>query len=229
MNSDDLKLLNKGHRQRLREKILSSNIGGISECEVLECFLFATSVRCDTKPLAKKLLSEFGSLLSLCQADVDQIKAINGVNDAVISIIKCIDLTLYHTAKEKLRDKVIISNWKLLLNYLKSTISLRDTEHLIILYLNKRNVLISDEIQCVGTVDQTPFYCREIIKRALILGASNIIVSHNHPSGSADPSEADINVTLQLNRTCIAVDINLIDHIIMTKDKHFSFCTNGLL
>ena len=218
-----------GHRKRLKERLLNNKRGTMASYELLEVLLFFVKPRSDVKPLAKILLNRFGNLSKILSADTDVLIEIDGVGESVISIFRCVQEILERTLQDKLKTGPVINNWKTLIEYLKCSIGNSSTEKVRILYLNKKFMLLSDELQDVGTVNETPLYVREIIKRALALGATSLILSHNHPSGDPRPSNADINITHQIMQACQAVEIKLVDHVINTSTNHFSFKTEGII
>lgn len=222
-----------GHRARLRERFLDSlNVSGEStlpEYELLELILFSAKPRGDMKPLAKTLIKEFGSLAAVLEAQPAELKRIDGVADATIAVIKTVRASAIRALSTPLKDRPIINNWQRLLDYCQGAMGDARIEQFRVFYLDKKNRLISDEVQQHGTVDHTPVYPREVVKRALDLGASAIILVHNHPSGDPSPSEADKEVTHQIIRASVGLGITVHDHVIIAKHDHFSFASNGLL
>ncbi|PIR39044.1 MAG: hypothetical protein COV35_05035 [Alphaproteobacteria bacterium CG11_big_fil_rev_8_21_14_0_20_39_49] len=218
-----------GHRQRLKERFLSSSKGVLPDYEILEMLLFASHPRGDVKPLAKELISVFGSLAKVLNASEPELATIKGVNISAIAHIKVVQEAAERLLKEDIDDRPILQSWKALLDYCRASMGHLKSEQFRILFLNKRNILISDELQETGTVDQTPVYPREIVKRALHLEASAIILVHNHPSGDVKPSTADINLTKQIIKALDTVNIIVHDHLIVSSKKHYSFKTNRLI
>ena len=219
----------KGHRKRLRERIISD--GGLSllDYEVLEHILYSAYSRIDVKPIAKKLINHFGSLNKVFNAELEALRNIDGINDAAISAIFCVKQAFVRSTREAIKNLPIINNWKKLLEYLRVSIGNINKENFRVIYMNKRYCLIAEDLQSVGTIDQTPLYVREIIKRALVIGSTYIVISHNHPSGDVQPSDNDITLTKQLAKACQSTGIELIDHIIIAFNNHFSFKENRLL
>lgn len=217
-----------GHRHRLREKLRSSKRGTLQDYEILEVLLFSAVQRIDVKPIAKKLIKHFGSLAGLLQAIVDEIANISGINDNITAAIMCAQEIIERTLKHKVQPQSMLSNWKELIEYLRYSVGCNTIEQLRTLYFNKRCNIIKETLQ-EGTIDQTPIYIREIIKQALLIGATAIVISHNHPSGNTRPSKADVVNTTKLVDACKSVNITLIDHIIISKVSYFSFKTEGLL
>ena len=218
-----------GHRDRLKKRFLLNKKGTIADYEILEILLFFVKPRADVKPLAKQLLQKFGNLSKIFNADTNDLLCIHGIGHSTIILFRCVQEILECSWQDKIKQVPIINNWHSLLRYLKNSIGSASNEKVRILYLNKRYVLLSDELQDVGTIDQTPFYIREIIKKAFAIGATALVIAHNHPSGDPSPSAADINLTQQLAQACINVEIEIIDHLIITIDNYFSFKAEGML
>ncbi|QGR02704.1 DNA repair protein RadC [Ehrlichia ruminantium] len=218
-----------GHRKRTRKKILSGGNKGLLDYEILEVILYCAYPRQDVKPLAKRLIKHFGSFGKVFFADPNQLKEVPGVGEVSASIILCIKEALGRILREEINDGIIINQWQKLIEYLRIKIGNGSIENFHILYLNTKYKLIADEIQDVGTVNQTPIYIREVIKKSLLLGATSIIIAHNHPSGDAKPSKADIEITNQLASACNNMGIILVDHVIVTSNNHYSFKTHNLL
>ncbi len=222
-----------GHRKRIKERFLNSARVGKADAmpdyEVLEMLLFSAYPRQDTKPIAKELIVRFGSLAGVFAADIEQLRKEGGLSDNVIFAIKVVNESALRMLKAGAQEKTVIQSWKALLDYCQAAMGSIKREQFRIMFLDKKNKLIADEVQQHGTVDQTPVYPREVVKRALDLHASAVILVHNHPSGDATPSKSDIELTEQIEAGLTAVDIKLHDHLIIAGDKHFSFAGNGLL
>ncbi len=218
-----------GHRQRLKQRFLNGSFENFAEYELLELLLFSATPRKDVKPLAKKLLEKFGNLANLINADKDKLLSIEGINDGVCLSFFIVRELINRILKQKVVNQNIISSWGALLDYLKSTMGGLRLEQFRVLFLNKKNILISDEIMTIGTIDQAAVYPREIIKRALFHEASAIILVHNHPSGSSQPSKADIELTNKIVEACNAVSIMVHDHVIISNKDYFSFKSNMFL
>ncbi|WP_341808129.1 RadC family protein [Wolbachia endosymbiont (group E) of Neria commutata] len=228
-DTNDLLDYKKGHRKRLREKIILDNGQSLLDYEILEHILYSAYGRIDVKPIAKRLINYFGSLNKVLNAESEELKNINKVNDAAISAIFCVKQAFVRSTREKMKDLPIINNWHKLLDYLRASIGSINKENFRVIYMNKKYRLIAEDLQNIGTVDQTPIYLREIIKRALLIGSTSIVISHNHPSGDVQPSNSDISLTKQLAEACQSIGIELIDHIIIAFNNHFSFKENRLL
>lgn len=223
--SDD----HKGHRQRLRERFLKSGGDGLPDYEMLELLLFMAQPRGDVKPLAKALMREFNSFAAVISATPDALKKVPGVGDAAVAALKVAQESAARLLRDDIVGQPILSNWQHLLDYCRATMAHEKTEQFRILFLNTKNVLIADELQQRGTVNHTPVYPREVIKRALDLNASAIILVHNHPSGDTDPSRDDIDITKEIREAGQKLGIALHDHLIVGRSGVTSFKTKGLL
>ncbi len=219
----------KGHRKRLRERIILDNGQSLLDYEILEHILYSAYSRIDVKPVAKNLIEIFGSVNKVFNADLEALQNIEGISNAAISAIFCVKQAFVRSAREEIKDLPIINNWENLLDYLKVSIGSLNKENFRVIYMNKRYRLIAEDLQNFGTVDQTPIYVREIIRRALLIGSTSIVISHNHPSGDIQPSSSDMFLTRQLAEACKSIGIELIDHIIITFSSYFSFKENRLL
>lgn len=219
----------KGHRQRLRERFLKGGAEALADYELLEMILFAAHPRGDVKPVAKRLLATFGSFAKVVQASAVELQKIDGVGEAVVTALKVAEATAGRLLKEEAQKGHVLSSWTALLDYCRLKMAQEKVEQFRILFLNQKNELIADEVQQVGTVNHTPVYPREVIKRALELSAPSIILAHNHPSGDPTPSKADIDITKQIVEAGRALGIAIHDHLIIGKFGHYSFKSNGLL
>lgn len=218
-----------GHRERLRERFRKAGPEALHDYELLELVLFRAIPRRDVKPLAKDLLDTFGGFAEVVSADYERLRDVKGVSDAVATELKIVQAASLKLAQEKVIDKPLLNSWSLLLDYCRAAMAYEKTEVFRILFLDKKNVLIKDEVQQRGTVDHTPVYPREVVKRALELGASAIILVHNHPSGDVTPSRADIDMTKQIAEAAKALKIKVHDHLIIGRGQHASFKALGLL
>lgn len=212
-----------GHRQRLRERFAKAGAEGLADYELLELILFRAIPRRDVKPLAKELIARFGSFGATISAEPARLAEIKGMSDAAIAEFKIVQASALKLAQTEVLNKPVISSWSALLNYCKAAMAYNTTEQFRILFLDRKNVLIADEVQQKGTVDHTPVYPREVVKRALDLGASSLILVHNHPSGDPTPSQADINMTRQIVDTAKPLGISVHDHLVIGKGSHASF------
>jgi DNA repair protein RadC len=218
-----------GHRTRLRERFLKSGADALPDYEMLELLLFQAQPRRDMKPLAKRLLKKFGSFSAVISAEPPALKEVDGVGEAVVVTLKCVQAAALRLIREDIMDQPILSSWDKLIAYCRAAMGHQKNEHFRILFLNRQNTLIADEVQQTGTVDHTPVYPREVVKRALELSATAIIMVHNHPSGDPTPSRADIEMTKEVADAGAKLGIVLHDHLIMTKAGHSSFKAMGLL
>jgi DNA repair protein RadC len=218
-----------GHRARLRERFLGPGGDALPDYELLELILFSARPRGDVKPLAKRLLKAFGSFDKVVYADEPALRTIDEVGDAVISALKTVRVAAQRLVKSEITDAPIIQSWSALLDYCKLAMGNSKIEEFRVLFLNHRHALIADEVMQRGTVNHTPVYPREVVKRALELGASAIILLHNHPSGDPTPSKADIDITLKIIDAAATIGVTVHDHVIITTTGHYSFKSFGLI
>ena len=211
-----------GHRMRLRERFRGAGADALSDYELLEMVLFRALPRGDVKPLAKSLIKKFGSFAEVVHAPATRLREIDGVGEATITELQLIAAAANRVAKGQLQQRAMLSSWNEVIDYCRTSMAFADKEQFRILFLDKRNQLISDEVQQVGTVDHTPVYPREVIKRALELSATAIILVHNHPSGDPTPSSADIHMTKAIIDIAAPLGISVHDHIIVGKNGHAS-------
>jgi DNA repair protein RadC len=193
------------------------------EYELLELILFRAIPRHDVKPLARLLLDTFGDINRVVTAPATRLAVIPGVGEAVIQELKLIEAVAQRMARSRIMHRPVLSSWDALLDYCHTAMAHRETEQFRILFLDRKNVLIADEEQSQGTVDHVPVYPREVVKRALELNASALILVHNHPSGDPTPSEADIAMTAQIQEAAAVLGITLHDHLIVGKSREVSF------
>ena len=218
-----------GHRKRLKEKFLSAP-DALGDYELLELLLFQSIPRRDVKPLAKELLQKLGGLNQVINADLPQILEIAGSgNNNIYLNFQIIRQLISKLLKEQVINRNAISSWSDLLNYLKFNMGNLKLEQFRVLFLNKKNIIIADEIMSNGTIDQTSVYPREVIKRCLYYEAGAIILIHNHPSGSSKPSQADIELTNKIVESCKAINVTIHDHVIISSSEFYSFKSNMLL
>ncbi len=212
-----------GHRQRLRERFMESGAGALADYELMELVLFRAIPRRDVKPLAKALIKRFGSFAEAAAARPERLREIEGLGEAAIVEIKLAEAVATRLARGKIEAKQTLSSFVEVLDYCRTAMAYADREEFRILFLDKRNALIADEVQGVGTIDHTPVYPREIIRRALELGASALILAHNHPSGDPTPSAADIRMTKDIVMIAEPFGITVHDHLIVGKHGQTSF------
>jgi len=218
-----------GHRARLRDRFLNGGADALPDYEMLELVLFAAIPRGDLKPLAKSLLARFGSFDEVVCAPRNRLLEVKGVGDAVVAQLKVIEAAALRLSKTKLLGKPALSSWAALLDYVTAAMARNAQEEFRILFLDRKNALIADEVQGQGTIDHTPVYPREIVKRALELSAAAIILVHNHPSGDPTPSKADIEMTREIANAARALHIAVHDHIVVARGGALSFKSLGLL
>lgn len=217
-----------GHRDRLRQRFRESP-NSLADYELLELVLFLAIPQRDVKPLAKTLIHKFGNLPGVMNAPIEELTKIDGIKDNTALALKSITALSHRALKSELIKKPILNSWDRLMDYCTATMAHESREHFRILFLNKKNEMIADEIQGSGTVDHTPAYPREIMKRALELGATALILVHNHPSGDPKPSQADIEMTRHILRAAEPFSIVIHDHVIVSKNGYSSFKSLGLI
>jgi len=219
----------RDHRRRLRERFMVGGAGAMPDYELLELVLFRAIPRKDVKPLARALLDQFGDFNGVLSAPPARLSTVSGVGDAVIAELKIIEAASHRLSRSKVLRRQVLSSWGALVDYCHTTMAHRATEQFRIFYLDTKNTLIADEEQATGTVDHVPVYPREVVKRALELNASALILVHNHPSGDPTPSEADITMTRRVQDAAEIMGITLHDHLIIGKSCELSFRSEGYL
>ena len=218
-----------GHRERLRARFLKGDADAMPDYELLELTLFAALPRRDTKPLAKALLARFGSFAEVIAAPRAQLMEVKGVGEAVANHLKIVEAAAQRLTKTKVMGRAALSSWSALLDYCTAAMARSQTEEFRVLFLDRKNILEPDEVLNRGTVDHAPVYPREIVKRALELNASALILVHNHPSGDPAPSKADIAMTREVASAAKALGITIHDHLVIGRSGHASFKSLGLL
>jgi DNA repair protein RadC len=218
---------NAGHRQRLRTRLIESQGVGIQDYEILELILFGSHPRGDVKPLAKELIAKFNNLSGVLHASIYRLREVKGVSDAAIGAIATARIAAIRMLQEDVTEHEIFSTDSALVDYCRATMGFLTVEEFRVFFLDKKNKLISDEPLFKGTIDHTSVYPREVVKRALELHATALIIAHNHPSGDPKPSKADFDLTIQIQQALAVVGILLHDHIVVGKHKHYSFAANG--
>jgi DNA repair protein RadC len=218
-----------GHRARLRERFLESGGVGMPDYELLELILMMAIPRRDVKPLAKELIAQFGSYAALLSADVETLRTVKGLGEGSIAAIKTVKASADRLGLSEAKVQTILSNWEAVSAYLQSTMAHLTREQFRLLFLDRKNALIADEVLSEGTVDQTAVYPREVLKKALALDASALILVHNHPSGDSTPSQMDIVMTKEVSQVCEKVGVKVHDHIIVGKFGQTSMNALGLL
>jgi DNA repair protein RadC len=217
-----------GHRERLRERALAGGLPALPDYELLELFLFRSIPKQDVKPLAKRLLARFGSLAAVLGATAEELKTVAGVGDTVALDLKLLHEASLRAAREQVAKRPVISSWSALIAYVKTALAHEAREQFRVLFLDKKNQLIADEVMNRGTVDHAPVYPREVMRRALELSASAVILVHNHPSGDPTPSSADIDMTRQIVEAGRSLRIAVHDHLIAARDGVASLKALGL-
>jgi len=218
-----------GHRERLRSRFQKAGVEALHDYELLELVLFRAIPRRDVKPLAKDLIAKFGGFAETLAAPIERLTEVTGVSDAAAIDLKIVQAASIKLAQERVLNRPVISSWDALLAYCRSAQADEKIELFRILFLDKKNILIADEVQQRGTVDHTPVYPHEVVKRALELGASAIILVHNHPSGDPTPSGADIEMTNQIVKAAKTLGIRVHDHLVIGHRTEASFKNLGLL
>jgi DNA repair protein RadC len=217
-----------GHRDRLRKRFREGGPEAVPDYELMELILFRAIPRRDVKPLAKEILAKFGSFAEAVSASPDRLREIEGVTETVVTEIKVVQAAALRTSQGEVKKRPVLAAMATVLAYLRSAMAFEDREQFRILFLDRRNKLIADEVQTRGTVDHTPVYTREVLKRALELSATAIILAHNHPSGDPTPSKADVDMTKQIVEVASKLGVIVHDHIILGRDGHLSMKSAGI-
>lgn len=217
-----------GHRDRLRKRFLAGP-DALPDYEMLELVLQLAIPQRDVKPLAKDLIARFGSFADVISAEPAELMTCDGVKETAATALKVVREAAVRLARAEVLNRPVLANWEALLDYCQASMAFHKTEQFRLLFLDRKNVLIKDELQQRGTVDHTPVYPREVVKRALELQASALIMVHNHPSGDVTPSRADIDMTRQVRDALKVVSVTLHDHLIIGRGGHRSFKATGLL
>jgi len=218
-----------GHRERLRERVLNAGFTALHDYEALELCLFRSLPRGDVKPLAKRLLDRFGSLSGVLCAPMEDLKRVRGVGETVALDLKLVHELAQRIGLEPLHRRTVISSWSALLAYVKLALAHEPREQFRVLFLDRKNQLLADEVMNEGTVDHAPVYPREIARRSLELSASAAILVHNHPSGDPTPSQADVDMTRQVIEACRPLRIAVHDHLVVGREGVASFKALGLI
>jgi DNA repair protein RadC len=213
----------------LRDRFLLGGPDALPDYELLELLLFLSIPQRDTKPLAKTLIQKFGSFGDVIAAPAERLMEVDGVKEATVAALKTVEAAALRLARARVINRPALSSWEALLDYCSAAMAREQTEQFRVLYLDRKNVLVADEVHQTGTVDHTPVYPREVVKRALELGASALILVHNHPSGDPTPSRADVAMTKEIAAAAKALKIEVHDHLVIGRGKHASFKAMGLL
>ncbi|MEM6480259.1 MAG: DNA repair protein RadC [Pseudomonadota bacterium] len=217
------------HRKRLRDRFLNGGADALPDYEMLELVLFRAIPRQDVKPLAHSLIAHFGNFNAVLSAGAQKLTEVEGVGEAVICELKVVEAAAHRLARSRIMQRPVVSSWDALIEYCHTTMSHRETEQFRIFFLDTKNTLLADEKQARGTVNHVPVYPREVMKRALELNATALILVHNHPSGDPTPSEADLIMTRKIQQAAEALEITLHDHVIIGKSCELSFRAKGYL
>lgn len=218
-----------GHRSRLRERLLTGGPEALADYELLEFLLFAGVRQGDTKPAAKALMARYGSFAAVLEADPEALQETKGVGEAGAAALRSVALAALRMARGKVMDRPVLSSWQALLDYLAVDMGNLNHERVRVLYLNTRNQLILDFLAQDGTIDEAAIHPREVIRKGLDIGASALILVHNHPSGTPEPSRADIAITARIAEAGRHLGIVVHDHLIVAGDSHVSLRAKGLI
>jgi DNA repair protein RadC len=218
-----------GHRERLRKRLLEGGTEALPDYELLEFLLFSARAQGDTKPLAKSLIARFKSLAGVLGAEREALLAVPGMGEASVAALLAVREAGRRMLRAEVLDRPVLSSWQAVIDYCTAASGFAEVEEFRLLFLDRKNALIADERQERGTIDHAPVYPREVVKRALALGASALILVHNHPSGDTTPSRGDIEVTRAVVQAAAAVGIAVHDHLVIGRGKHASFKSLGLI
>jgi len=219
----------EGHRGRMRQRLLTAGPEALQDYEMVEMLLFLANPRRDTKPAAKALMARFGSFAGVISASAMHLKQVEDVGDGAVAALKLVQAAALRLMREEVRAQPVLNNWQRLIDYLSAALAREPVEQFRILFLDSKNRLLADEAQARGTVNHTPVYPREVVKRALEVQATALILVHNHPSGDPTPSRADIEMTAEIKAAAAMLGIVLHDHLIIGNGRHLSFRREGLL
>jgi DNA repair protein RadC len=219
----------KDHRTRLRDRFLTGGAAAMPDYEMLELVLFRAIPRRDVKPLARRLIARFGDFAAVLTAREDRLLEVEEVGPAVVTELRIVAAAAERLAQRNVLQRQVISSWDAVVAYCRTAMAHQSVEQFRILFLDRKNVLIADEAQARGTVDHVPVYPREVVKRALDLDASALILVHNHPSGDPTPSQADISMTEQIVAAAAVFGITIHDHLVIGRSREISFRASGLL
>lgn len=227
--SDASKSAGHGHRARLRTRLLKGGAEALADYEVLEYLLFAGIRQGDTKPVAKELLRQFGTLSAVLNADPHALKRVKGVGETTAAALKAVNIAARRMARSEVAQKPVLSSWQSLIDYLAIDMAHLKVERVRVLYLDTKNRLIDDHHAAEGSIDEASIHPREVIRRAMDVGASALILVHNHPSGNPEPSRADIQITQQIAEAGRLLGITVHDHVIIGREGHVSLRAKGLI
>lgn len=227
--SDSGKHAGMGHRERLRQRLLKGGAEALADYEVLEYLLFAAIKQGDTKPIAKALLKQFGSLAGVLNADPAALQRVKGVGETSAAALKSVAVAARRMARSEVIAKPVLGSWQALLDYLSIDMAHLTVERVRVLYLDTRNRLIDDHHVGDGSIDEAAIHPREVIRRAMDLGATALILVHNHPSGNPEPSRADIQITQRIAEAGRLLGVTVHDHVIVGREGHVSLRAKGLI
>ncbi|MEM7664213.1 MAG: DNA repair protein RadC [Pseudomonadota bacterium] len=227
--SDAGKAAGLGHRARLRERLLKGGAEALADYEVLEYLLFAAIKQGDTKPIAKELIKQFGSLAGVLNADADALQRVKGVGETSAAALKSVAVATRRMARSEIIQKPVLSSWQALIDYLAVDMAHLTVERVRILYLDTKNKLIDDHHLGDGSIDEASIHPREVIRKAMDVGASAMILVHNHPSGNPEPSRADIQITKRIAEAGRLLGVTVHDHVIVGREGHVSLRAKGLI
>ncbi len=223
------RLGHEGHRARLRTRFLTSGADSLADHELIELLLFAALPRRDTKAIAHDLLSRFKTFAALLSASPADLMKTSGLGEAGATALKAAQATALRLMRSEILKRPVISSWQQVIDYCTASMAEERIEQFRIIFLDRQNQLIADEIQQKGTIDHTPVYPREVIRRALEIGATAIVLVHNHPTGDPKPSRADIDMTRAISQAAAPLGISIHDHLVIGRKGHYSFKASGLL
>ena len=219
----------EGHRARMRARLLSAGPDALADHEMLEMILFLALPRRDTKPIARALMTRFGSFAAAIAAPLQDLRGTEGLGEAGVAALKAVQAAALRLVRAEVMNRPVLDNWDRLMDYLNAVLARERVEQFRVLFLDNRNRLLADEAQARGTVNHTPVYPREVVKRALELQATALILVHNHPSGDPTPSSADLKMTQEVKRAAEALSLLLHDHVVVGNGRWLSFRKAGLL
>ena len=218
-----------GHRDRLRARFAEKGAESLADYELLELYLFRSIPRRDVKPIAKDLIAKFGNFAEVIAAPIDRLTEVKGISEKIALDLKILRAAATKLGQESILGRPVLSSWSALLDYCRSAMQFEATEQFRVLFLDRKNRLIADEVLGKGTVDRAPVYPREILKRALAHESTAIILTHNHPSGDPTPSQSDIDMTKEIVQACKPIRVAVHDHLIIGRNDVVSFKSLGLM
>lgn len=218
-----------GHRARLRKRLMTGGEDALADHEVIEYLLMVARPRIDTKPIARSLIQRFGTLAGVLNADPQALALHPNMGETSAAALRIVSLAARRLARTVVREQPVLSNWQALLDYLHIDMAHLNVERVRVLYLNTQNMLILDHLVGDGTLDESPIYTREVIRKGLDVGAAAMILVHNHPSGSPKPSRADIQVTQRIMEAARLMGMNVHDHIVIGREGYTSLKAQGLI